>query len=172
MMEPRSPRELWSATPTATRQRIPAIFASPMRTTTSTTYEAVVPSCASALPTSSSKSLNSPLLALPLHPTPVLTHECSQYYDTMDTGLNSRMRAQALIQSSVFTNVGKKAIFSESSSQVGYVVVQDVVLGGESVNTAPVGTLTASSFPYTYTLLGSGNVAARVPREAGQILTF
>lgn len=90
----------------------------------------------------------------------------------MDTGLNSRMRAQALIQSSVFTNVGKKAIFSESSSQVGYVVVQDVVLGGESVNTAPVGTLTASSFPYTYTLLGSGNVAARVPREAGQILTF
>lgn len=90
----------------------------------------------------------------------------------MDTGLNSRMNAQALIQSSVFENVGKKAIFSQSSDEVGYVVAIDVVLGGESANTAPVGTLTATSFPYSYTLLGSGNVASQVPSEAGQILSF
>jgi pectate lyase len=90
----------------------------------------------------------------------------------MDTGLNSRMNAQALIQSSVFQNVGKKAIFSESSDEVGYVVAIDTVLNGESRNTAPVGKLSASSFPYQYTLLGSGKVASQVPQEAGQKLAF
>ncbi|KAI9149551.1 Pectate lyase plyB [Paramyrothecium foliicola] len=99
-------------------------------------------------------------------------HIYNQYYDTMDTGLNSRMNAQALIQSSVFQNVGKKAIFSESSSEVGYVVAIDTILNGESRNTAPVGKLNANSFPYKYTLLGSANVAAQVPREAGQKLAF
>lgn len=43
----------------------------------------------------------------------------STYFDTMDTGLNSRMGAQALIQSSYFENVGTKAIFSESSREIG-----------------------------------------------------
>lgn len=90
----------------------------------------------------------------------------------MDTGLNSRMSAQALIQSSVFENVGKKAIFSESSAETGYAVAIDVVLGGESENTCPEGTLTAGSFPYEYELLGSGNVKGTVPGEAGQKLTF
>ncbi|VUC25220.1 unnamed protein product [Clonostachys rosea] len=99
-------------------------------------------------------------------------HVYNQYYNTMDTGLNSRMNAQALIQSSVFENVGKKAIFSESSSEVGYVVAIDVVLGGESANTAPLGTLSASSFPYSYSLLGSGSVASKIPSEAGQKLSF
>ena len=37
----------------------------------------------------------------------------------MDTGLNSRMGAQALIQSSYYENSGTKAIFSESSSEIG-----------------------------------------------------
>lgn len=90
----------------------------------------------------------------------------------MDTGLNTRMNAQALIQSSVFRNVGKKAIYSESSSEIGYAVAIDVVLEGESANTASRGTLSASSFPYQYTLLGSANVPTRVPAEAGQILSF
>ncbi|KAF4463421.1 pectate lyase [Fusarium albosuccineum] len=99
-------------------------------------------------------------------------HIYNQYYDAMDTGLNSRMGAQALIQSSVFTNVGKKAIFSESSSEVGYVVAEDVVLGGESANTAPKGTLSSGSIPYSFSLLGSGKVASTVPGNAGQILSF
>ncbi|KAF4962228.1 hypothetical protein FSARC_9680 [Fusarium sarcochroum] len=99
-------------------------------------------------------------------------HIFNQYYDTMDTGLNSRMGAQALIQSSVFTNVGKKAIFSESSAEIGYVVAEDVVLGGESQNTASKGTLTAGSIPYKFSLLGSGKVASTVPGEAGQKLSF
>ncbi|KAM0418958.1 hypothetical protein ACHAPT_012116 [Fusarium lateritium] len=97
-------------------------------------------------------------------------HLFNQYYDTMDTGLNSRMGAQALIQSSVFENVGKKAIFSESSKEIGYVVAEDVVLGGESQNTASKGTLT--SVPYKYSLLGSGKVKSTVPGEAGQKLSF
>ncbi|KAF5024519.1 hypothetical protein F66182_3459 [Fusarium sp. NRRL 66182] len=99
-------------------------------------------------------------------------HIFNQYYDTMDTGLNSRMGAQALIQSSVFTNVGKKAIFSESSSEIGYVVAEDVVLGGESQNTAEKGTLTPSKIPYKFSLLGSGKVASTVPGQAGQKLSF
>ncbi|KFA62901.1 hypothetical protein S40285_02239 [Stachybotrys chlorohalonatus IBT 40285] len=99
-------------------------------------------------------------------------HIYNQYYNTMDTGLNTRMNAQALIQSSVFRNVGKKAIYSESSSEIGYAVAIDVVLEGESANTASRGTLSASSFPYQYTLLGSANVPTRVPAEAGQILSF
>ncbi|KAF7553097.1 hypothetical protein G7Z17_g3838 [Cylindrodendrum hubeiense] len=90
----------------------------------------------------------------------------------MDTGLNSRMNAQALIQSSVFENVGKKAIFTESSSEVGYVVAEDVILGGESENTAPVGTLSTSNIPYSFSLLGSANVKAAVTKEAGQTLSF
>lgn len=48
----------------------------------------------------------------------------------------------------------------------------DVVLGGNSFNTAPVGKLTPSSPPYTYTLLGSANVKSVVPAQAGQILAF
>ncbi|RGP69577.1 pectate lyase [Fusarium sporotrichioides] len=99
-------------------------------------------------------------------------HIFNGYYDTMDTGLNSRMNAQALIQSSVFTNVGKKAIFSESSSEVGYVVAEDVVLNGQSQNTAPTGNLSSGKIPYKFTLLGSGKVASTVPGQAGQKLSF
>ncbi|KAK1706244.1 hypothetical protein BDP67DRAFT_569778 [Colletotrichum lupini] len=96
----------------------------------------------------------------------------NQFYNTMDTGINTRMSAQALIQSSVFENVGKKAIFSESSKEIGYAVAIDVVLGGESQNTASVGTLNANSPPYSYSLLGSANVKAAVTKEAGQTLGF
>ncbi|KAM0478832.1 hypothetical protein ACHAP7_005988 [Fusarium lateritium] len=96
----------------------------------------------------------------------------NQYYNTMDMGLNSRMGAQALIQSSVFTNVGKKAIFSESSAEIGYVVAEDVIFSGESQNTAAKGILTLSKIPYKFILLGSGRVTSTVPRDTGQKLSF
>lgn len=51
-------------------------------------------------------------------------------------------------------------------------MVIDTIFGGESANTAPQGTLSASSPPYTYSLLGSGNVKAAVTKEAGQTLGF
>lgn len=82
------------------------------------------------------------------------------------------MGAQALIQSSVMENVGTKAIFSDSSAQIGYAVVIDVALSGKAKVSAATGTMTAKSPPYTYSLLGSANVKATVPGQAGQKLAF
>ena len=53
-----------------------------------------------------------------------------------------------------------------------FAVVIDTIFGGQSANSAPVGKLTASSFPYEYTLLGAENVKAAVTKEAGQTLAF
>lgn len=92
----------------------------------------------------------------------------STYWNGLDTGVNTRMGAQVLVQSSVFENT-KQAIFFAYSSQTGYAVVQDVDLGG-STNTAPQGTLT--SVPYQYSLLGSSKVKASVTANTGQRLTF
>lgn len=82
------------------------------------------------------------------------------------------MNAQALVQSTVFENSGKKMVYTESSAKDGYAAVIDTIFGGQSANTAPQGTLTASSFPYTYSVLGSANVKAAVTKEAGQTLTI
>jgi pectate lyase len=43
---------------------------------------------------------------------------------------------------------------------------------GDGTNTAPVGTLTASSMPYSYSLLGSANVISAVVGVAGATLSF
>jgi pectate lyase len=88
----------------------------------------------------------------------------------MDSAINSRMGAQMLVQSNVFSNV-TVPITSQDSPSVGYVNAFDNNLGGKS-NLAPVGTLTANSMPYSYSLLGSGNVVATVPGQAGARLTF
>lgn len=79
------------------------------------------------------------------------------------------MGAQLLVESSVFEDSGKKAIFSQDSDVTGYAVVNDVNLGG-SDNSAPKGTLT--SVPYSYSKLGSGNVKSSVMANAGQKLSF
>ncbi|KAJ4363257.1 hypothetical protein N0V95_001160 [Ascochyta clinopodiicola] len=99
-------------------------------------------------------------------------HIFNNYYNEQDTGINTRMGAQALVQSTVFENSGKKMVYSESSAKEGAAVVLDTVFGGQSANTAPVGTLSAASFTYPYTLLGSANVKAAVVKEAGQTLAF
>ncbi|KAJ4317147.1 hypothetical protein N0V94_005083 [Neodidymelliopsis sp. IMI 364377] len=99
-------------------------------------------------------------------------HIYNNYYNEQDTGVNTRMGAQALIQSTVFENSGKKMVYTESSSQDGSAVVLDVLFGGQSANTAPKGTLSAASFTYKYDLLGSANVKAAVTKEAGQTLAF
>lgn len=82
------------------------------------------------------------------------------------------MGAQALVQSTVFENSGKKMVYTESSAKDGYAVVIDTIFGGQSANTAPQGTLGASSFPYSYSLLGSANVKASAVANAGQKLAF
>ncbi|VUC25710.1 unnamed protein product [Clonostachys rosea] len=98
-------------------------------------------------------------------------HVYNNYYDTVSvTGINSRMGAQMLVQSTVFKNT-PIAITSRDSDETGAVAVYDVNLGG-GINEAPVGTLTPSSIPYSYTLLGSGSVASTIPGQAGAILGF
>lgn len=52
-----------------------------------------------------------------------------------------------------------------------YATVIDTDLGG-GLNDAPEGNMSPDSIPYSYSLLGSGSVAGRVPAEAGAILTF
>ncbi|KAL4876876.1 putative pectate lyase B [Aspergillus karnatakaensis] len=98
-------------------------------------------------------------------------HIINNYWDTILTsGVNCRMDAQVLIQSSAFTNSDERAIFFDDSDYTGYAVVDDVDLGG-SENTVPEGTLTPSSLPYdAITALGSGNVAGTVSGQAGQKL--
>lgn len=95
-------------------------------------------------------------------------HIFNSYMDTMDTGINTRMGAQLLIESSVFSGVSD-AIESADSDEVGYACVNDVDLG-DGANTADEGTLT--SVPYDYTLLGADAVVASVTAEAGQTLSF
>lgn len=97
-------------------------------------------------------------------------HIFNNYYLSLgDSGINTRMGAQLLVESSVFESSATKAIFSDDSDEIGYAVVSDVALGG-STNTASTGTL--KSVPYSYSKLGSGSVKASVVASAGQTLSF
>ncbi|KAI1472091.1 polysaccharide lyase family 1 protein [Daldinia caldariorum] len=98
-------------------------------------------------------------------------HIVNTLWDSLiGTGVNTRMGAQVLIQSSAFKNSTKKAVFFADSKETGYAVLDDVDLGG-SENTAPAGTLTASSLPYdSIQVLGSAAVANTIPGTAGQKL--
>ncbi|KAK4182161.1 family 1 putative polysaccharide lyase [Podospora australis] len=97
-------------------------------------------------------------------------HIYNSFYENMSSAINTRMGAQALVQSNVFRNV-TLAVTSRDSKEVGYAVLQDNDLGGGLAD-APAGSLQPSSIPYSYNLLGSGAVAGRVPGEAGAILRF
>jgi pectate lyase len=85
-----------------------------------------------------------------------------------DSGINSRMGAQALVESNVFVGI-KDALTSQFSKEDGYAVAEDNDFG-DSENSAPKGTLT--SVPYEYELLGSENVKAAVVGVAGNTLTL
>ncbi|KAI0121572.1 polysaccharide lyase family 1 protein [Hypoxylon sp. NC0597] len=98
-------------------------------------------------------------------------HIINTFWDTLIlSGVNCRMGAQVLIQSSAFKNSSENAVFFADSKETGYAVLDDVDLGG-SKNTVPVGTLTANSLPYTpIKALGSAAVASVIPNSAGQKL--
>ncbi|KAF4445824.1 pectate lyase plyb [Fusarium austroafricanum] len=97
-------------------------------------------------------------------------HIVNQYWDgILLSGVNTRMGAQVLVQSSAFANSVERAIFFADSKETGFAVAEDVDLGG-SVNSAPKGTLTSSSLPYKVTLIGSKKVASVIPSIAGQKL--
>ncbi|KAI0845227.1 polysaccharide lyase family 1 protein [Daldinia vernicosa] len=98
-------------------------------------------------------------------------HIVNTFWDSLiASGVNTRMGAQVLIQSSAFKNSAKNAVFFADSKETGYAVLDDVDLGG-SENTAPAGTLTASSLPYSpIEVLGSAAVPDTIPGTAGQKL--
>lgn len=91
----------------------------------------------------------------------------SNYYDTITTsGVNTRMGAIVLVESSTFVNT-KRAITSLDSDIDGKAAVKDVDLGG-STNDAPSGSL---SVPYTYSVVGSAN-AKSATDSSGATLSF
>ncbi|KAK4624122.1 putative pectate lyase A [Fulvia fulva] len=95
-------------------------------------------------------------------------HIFNSYYDSADTGVNTRMGAEVLVESTVFTGV-KYPVCSRDSDETGSAVTKDVDFGSGE-NTAPKGSLT--SMPYKYTLLGSAKVKAAVVGTAGNTLTL
>ncbi|RAL58263.1 hypothetical protein DID88_002263 [Monilinia fructigena] len=95
-------------------------------------------------------------------------HVYNSYFLNANTGIDTRDGAQILVQSNVFRNVSEP-IAALYSDDTGYANAFDNDLGGYA-NTAPVGTLTTSSVPYSYSLLGSGKVVAAVVGTAGATL--
>lgn len=98
-------------------------------------------------------------------------HMINNFFEGVFTsGINARQNSQVLVQSSTFVNTTDTAIFAEGSDYPGYVVVDDVDLGG-SINSAGPGTLTPDSLPYpSIEALGSGLVVDVLPGAVGQIL--
>ncbi|POS71875.1 pectate lyase 2 [Diaporthe helianthi] len=95
-------------------------------------------------------------------------HIYNHYAENSSTGVNTRIGAQLLIESAVFSGI-EKPIESADSKTVGFAVVNDVDLAS-GTNTVKAGTL--KSVPYEYELLGSKNVKAAVTATAGQTLQF
>jgi pectate lyase len=48
-----------------------------------------------------------------------IAHIFNNYYNEQSTGVNTRMGAQALVQSTMFENSGKKMVYTESSATNG-----------------------------------------------------
>lgn len=93
----------------------------------------------------------------------------SLYTNILLTGLNTRLGAQALVESTVFVDTENPIVFRDSD-ETGYVVTNDVDLGG-ATHDVPEGTISPADLPYTYELVGSANVAGAVA-GAGANLTW
>lgn len=97
-------------------------------------------------------------------------HIYNSYFEGGESAVNTRMGAQALVESSVFDGV-KDAVTSRFSKEDGYAIMSDVDLGSASDKyPAPEGTLT--SVPYEYELVGSGNVKSALEGVVGNTLTL
>ncbi|KAI6778220.1 pectate lyase B-like protein [Emericellopsis cladophorae] len=91
------------------------------------------------------------------------------YENMIDSAINTRLGAQVLVESTTFTDTEDPIVF-RYSDETGYVVVNDVDLGGASYDVAE-GTLSGSDLPYTYQLAGSDNLES-VLAGAGATLTW
>ncbi|KAK4102425.1 polysaccharide lyase family 1 protein [Parathielavia hyrcaniae] len=95
-------------------------------------------------------------------------HIYNNYYQNIPTsGINTRMGAKVLVESSTFVNANR-AITSIDSDIDGSAAVNDVNLGG-STNDAP--STSAFSLPYSYSLVGSGN-AQSATSSSGATISF
>ncbi|KAK0227121.1 polysaccharide lyase family 1 protein [Armillaria nabsnona] len=95
-------------------------------------------------------------------------HIFNNYYVDLNDGINTRDEAQLLIENNVFTGT-TDAIYSTDG---GYAVASGNDFGDDGENTAPTGTISASSLGYSYTLLATSKVASSVQSNAGQTLSF
>ncbi|KAI9148228.1 putative pectate lyase B [Paramyrothecium foliicola] len=98
-------------------------------------------------------------------------HSINNFFNGIGlSGINARQKSQILLQSSVFRESTDTAIYSDGSDYLGYVVVDDVDLGG-STNSAGPGTLTPDTLPYpSIEALGSAAVPNLLPESVGQLL--
>lgn len=97
-------------------------------------------------------------------------HVYNSYFDGGESAVNTRMGAQALVESSVFVDV-KDPVTSRFSKEVGYAVINDSDLGsGSNEYAAPEGTLT--SVPYDYELVGSSSLQSALEGTVGNTLSL
>ncbi|ETN36295.1 uncharacterized protein HMPREF1541_08572 [Cyphellophora europaea CBS 101466] len=92
-------------------------------------------------------------------------HIFNSVYENVSDGINTRLGAELLVESNVFSG-GKKALYATNE---GFAVEKDNDFGGAE-SSAPEGSLT--TVPYQYTLLGSGGVKSAVVGTAGATLVF
>ncbi|KAG4444161.1 hypothetical protein IFR05_000390 [Cadophora sp. M221] len=93
-------------------------------------------------------------------------HIYNSYFLNCADGINTRLGAQVLVQSNVWAGTVSKPLYSTDD---GYAVESGNDFGGKS-NTALAGTL--KTVPYSFSLLGSGNVKSAVVGSAGATLSF
>ncbi|KAL6852339.1 hypothetical protein ACO1O0_006882 [Amphichorda felina] len=93
----------------------------------------------------------------------------SQYEGIIDSAINTRLGAQVLLESSAFSDTENPIIFRDSD-ETGYIVVNDVDLGGASYDVEE-GTISGGDLPYTYELAGSGSLDS-VLSGAGATLSW
>ncbi|KAF4978318.1 hypothetical protein FZEAL_5291 [Fusarium zealandicum] len=96
-------------------------------------------------------------------------HIYNNYYLTVGaTGVNSRMGANVLVESTTFEDT-KTALTSVDSKTTGKITTKDVSLGGAASN-APTGSMSSKDIPYKYTLVGSSKAKSTVWGVAGNTL--
>lgn len=94
-------------------------------------------------------------------------HIYNNYYEGGDSGVNTRMGAQVLVESTTLEGL-KNGVASLYSDEPGYAVLNDVVGAGDQL--PEEGELT--SVPYEYELLGSDSVKAALEGSVGNTLSL